>query len=191
MNLSQDSDAALIAAISKGDRLAFRALYDLYQEEMYRLALRKVHEKEVAEEIVQDIFVGLWENRERTMIGQVRHYLLRAVRNRVLDYIRAQIVRQNYARQYAAGGEESGNATDDWMALCDLNEAIQTGISEMPDKTREIFKLNRLDLLPADEIAQILKIPKRTVEYHITVALRVMRNCLKDFLPLWAITYFL
>jgi RNA polymerase sigma-70 factor (ECF subfamily) len=191
MNLSQDSDAALITAIGKGDRLAFRAFYELYQEEMYRLALRKVYDKDIAEEIVQDIFVGLWENRERLVIGQARHYLLRAVRNRVLDHVRAQIVRENYAKQYAAGGEDAGNTTDDWMALCDLNDAIHSGIAEMPEKTREIFKLNRLDQLSADEIAGTLQIPKRTVEYHITVALRIMRGYLRDFLPLWLVTYFL
>ncbi|MCF0074080.1 RNA polymerase sigma-70 factor [Dyadobacter sp. CY261] len=191
MNRSQESDVALVTAIGKGDRLAFRVLYERYQEEMYRLALRKTYEKEVAEEIVQDIFVDLWENRERMAIGQVRHYLLRSIRNRVLDYIRAQIVRQNYAKQYATNGEEAAHLTDDWMALCDLNDAIQTGIAEMPDKTREIFKLNRLDQLSADEIAGTLRIPKRTVEYHITVALRIMRKCLKDFLPLWLVAYFL
>ena len=191
MNLSQDSDAAIISAIRSGDRLAFRALYEQYQEEMYRLALRKVQEKEVAEEIVQDIFVGLWENRERLAIGQVRHYLLRAVRNHVLDHVRAQIVRHNYARQYAASGEETGNTTDEWLALCDLNDAIHNGIAGMPDKTREIFKLNRLEQRSADEIAGTLQIPKRTVEYHITVALRIMRGYLRDFLPFWLFTYFL
>lgn len=185
MSPFQDNDTELVLAIARGDRAAFKTLYDRYQEEMYRLAVRKLHDRDIAEEVVQDIFVGLWENRGRLAIGQVRNYLLRSVRNHVLDHIRAQVVRQNYARQFAGSGEAYGNVTEEWMALHELNEAIQAGIAEMPDKTKEIFRLNRVDFLSADEISGILQLPKRTVEYHITVALRTMRKCLKDFLPLW------
>lgn len=187
MNPFQDNDAELVSAIAAGDRAAFRLLYERYQDEMYRVAMRKLRKREVAEEIVQDIFVNLWENRDRFRIGNARHYLLRSVRNHVLDYIRAQIVRQNHAKQFAGTGEAFHNATEEWVALHELHEAIQAGINGMPDKTREIFRLNRMDLLPADEISELLQVPKRTVEYHITVALRTMRECLKDFLPLWLV----
>ena len=189
MNPFLPSDAQLVSNLANGDRKAFRDLYERYQEEMYRLALRKTHEKEVAEEIVQDVFVNLWENRHQAEIGLIRNYLLRSVRNRVLDYIRAQIVRRNYARQFASRVEEFGNTTADLLALHELSNAIETAMGAMPEKTREIFQLNRREMLSAGEISKLLSLPKRTVEYHITVALRTMRMALKDFLPLWIVLF--
>jgi len=185
MNCFHDTDAALIAAINGNDTKAFRQLYERYQEDMYRLALRKIQSEEIAEEIVQEVFVGLWEKRHRLVISDIRSYLFRSVKNGVLDHIRAQIVRQNYANEYAFEIEPSYNNTDDILALYELTAAIHSGMDSLSEKTREIFRFNRLEALSAEEISKILDLPKRTVEYHITLALRVMRTSLKDYLPFW------
>jgi len=185
MNIFRETDAELIAGINGNDKKAFRRLYERYQEDMYRLALRKVQSEEVAEEIVQDVFVALWEKRDGLVITNIRSYLFRSVKNGVLDYVRAQIVRQNYAREFAFQVEPNYNNTDEFLALYDLTAAIHSGMDSLSEKTREIFKLNRLDSLSADEISKTLDLPKRTVEYHITLALRVMRTSLRDYLPFW------
>jgi len=185
MNVFRETDAELVAGINSNDRKAFRRLYERYQEDMYRLALRKVQSEEVAEEIVQDVFVSLWEKRDGLVVTDIRSYLFRSVKNGVLDYVRAQIVRQNYAREFAFQVEPNYNNTDEFLALYDLTAAIHSGMDSLSEKTREIFKLNRLDSLSADEISKTLDLPKRTVEYHITLALRMMRTSLKDYLPFW------
>lgn len=185
MNLAHVTDGELMAGIAGNDRQAFRKLYDRYQEEMYRVAVRKVHSEEVAEEIVQDVFVDLWEKRHRLAITEVRYYLFRSVKNGVLDHVRAQIVRQNYAREQASMAEPNANHTDDVLALYELMAAIYAGMDNLSEKTREIFRFNRLEALSPDEIASILNLPKRTVEYHITIGLRAMRVSLKDYLPFW------
>ena len=185
MNVFRETDAELIAGINSNDKKAFRRLYERYQEDMYRLALRKVQSEEVAEEIVQDVFVALWEKRDGLIVTDIRSYLFRSVKNGVLDYVRAQIVRQNYAREFAFQVEPNYNNTDEFLALYDLTAAIHSGMDSLSEKTREIFKLNRLDSLSADEISKNLDLPKRTVEYHITLALRMMRTSLKDYLPFW------
>lgn len=185
MNVFRETDAELIAGINSNDKKAFRRLYERYQEDMYRLALRKVQSEEVAEEIVQDVFVALWEKRDGLVVTDIRSYLFRSVKNGVLDYVRAQIVRQNYAREFAFQVEPNYNNTDEFLALYDLTAAIHSGMDSLSEKTREIFKLNRLDSLSADEISKNLDLPKRTVEYHITLALRMMRTSLKDYLPFW------
>lgn len=187
MNVSQLTDAALLDGVRNDDRKAFRELYDRYQDKMYLLAFRKVHSKEIAEEIVQEVFVDLWEKRNRLNIQELRNYLFRSVKNGVLDYVRAQIVRQNYAKEFAPKSEPSSNDADDTLALRELTTAIHAGMDNLPDKTREIFKYNRLESLSPDEIANILNIPKRTVEYHITLGLRTMRNALKHFLLFWTV----
>ena len=185
MNLAHSTDAELMAGIINNDRQSFRKLYDRYQEDMYCVAVRKIHSEDVAEEIVQDVFVELWEKRHRLSITEVRFYLFRSVKNGVLDHIRAQIVRQNYAREHALLAEPNSNHTDDEMAMYELMAAIYAGMNGLSEKTREIFRFNRLEALSPDEIAKILNLPKRTVEYHITIALRAMRISLKDYLPFW------
>ncbi len=178
------SDAELMQKVGLSDKAAFRELYDRYQEDLYRLAVRKVREKAIAEEIVQDIFVGVWEKRMQLQITEIRGYLLRSVRNAVLDHIRAQAVRLNYARHYASGYDSSAqNSTDDLIALHELTTALNQGMETLSEKTREIFRFNRIDALSANEIATRLNMPQRTVEYHITLALRTLRERLKDFLP--------
>jgi RNA polymerase sigma-70 factor (family 1) len=189
MNVSQLTDAALMDGIRNDDRKAFRELYERYQDKMYLLAFRKVHSKEVAEEIVQEVFVDFWEKRHRLAIIEVRNYLFRSIKNGVLDYIRAQIVRQNYAKEVAIQPEPASYDTDEKLALLELTTAIQEGMGNLSDKTREIFRYNRLEALSPDEIANILNIPKRTVEYHITIGLRTMRLALKHFLLFWAILF--
>lgn len=185
MNLAQISDAQLWTGIVDGDRQAFRKLYDRYEDEMYRLALRKLHSQELAEEIVQDVFVELWEKRHTLTIKEVRFYLFRSVKNGILDQIRAQIVRQNYQNAHTPTTEPNANQTDDSLALYELMAAIYAGMDNLSEKTSEIFRFNRLEALSPDEIASILSLPKRTVEYHITIGLRAMRVSLKDYLPLW------
>jgi RNA polymerase sigma-70 factor (family 1) len=189
MNVSQLTDAALMDGVRNDDRKAFRELYDRYQDKMYLLAFRKVHSKEIAEEIVQEVFVDLWEKRHRLNISEIRNYIFRSVKNGVLDYVRAQIVRQNYAKEFALQPEPASNDADDTLALRELTTAIDEGMDNLSDKTREIFKYNRLESLSADEIANILNIPKRTVEYHITVGLRTMRTALKHFILFWTILF--
>lgn len=183
MNLAHSTDKELMAGIVNDDRQAFRKLYDRYQEDMYRLALRKIHSEEIAEEIVQDVFVELWEKRHRLSISEVRYYLFRSVKNGVLDQIRAQIVRQNYVKEHALTAEPTDNHTEDVLAMYELMATIYAGMDSMSEKTREIFRFNRLEAMSPEEIAKILNVPKRTVEYHITLALRAMRISLKDYLP--------
>jgi RNA polymerase sigma-70 factor (family 1) len=187
MNSPRFTDAELMAGIVNSDRNAFRELYDRYQEEMYRVALRKTHSEEVAEEIVQDVFVGLWEKRSKLVIEEVRYYLFRSVKNAVLDHVRAQLVRQNYAHEYVALHDPAANQTEDVLALYELMSAIYKGMDNLSEKTREIFRFNRLESLSIEEISQLLNMPRRTVEYHITVALRAMRISLRDYLPIWVV----
>ncbi|GAB3279556.1 RNA polymerase sigma-70 factor [Larkinella harenae] len=187
----QRTDADLVSGIQRDDKKAFRHIYDRYQEGLYRMAFRKIHSEEIAEEIVQEVFVNLWEKRHKLAIEDLRSYLFRAVRNGVLDYFRAQLVRQNFIHEASRLGEPFTNFTDDILTFNDLKQAIERGIDNLPEKTRTIFILNRLENRSAEEIASLLILPKRTVEYHITAALRSMRVALKDFLPFWLILYWL
>jgi RNA polymerase sigma-70 factor (ECF subfamily) len=175
------SDTLLIELFQAGDESAFQEIYRRYWYKLYMVARRKVNAEEDAEEIVQDIFVDLWERRTRLHINELNKFLFSAVKYKVLNYIKSQMVRQAYQSDALNAKIDADFNTEEELALGDLSQAILTGIKKMPSKTQEIFKLNRLEGLSVKEISELLQIPERTVEYHISQSLRTMRSYLKDF----------
>jgi RNA polymerase sigma-70 factor (family 1) len=182
MEATNVTDAVLLERLGTGDQNAFQEIYQRYWYKLFQVAKRKVLFEEDAEEIVQDIFVDLWERREHLLINDLGKFLFKAVKYQILDYIKAQLVRQSYQNSNQLFNQDTDTQTEEQLALKDLNEAILTGIDQLPSKTQEIFRLNRLEGRSAKEIADILQIPERTIEYHITQALRTMRSYLKDFI---------
>lgn len=177
------TDAVLIQLLETGDENAFQEIYKRYWYKLYAVARRKVEAQEDAEEIVQDIFVDLWERRIRLNINELDRYLFSAVKYKVLNYIKSRIVRQTYRDTVSLKIDGDSN-TEEELALQDLSQAITNGIENLPPKTQEIFRLNRLEGLSVREISDLLHIPERTVEYHVTQSLRSMRVYLKDFVVL-------
>ena len=177
------TDAVLIQLLETGDENAFQEIYKRYWYKLYAVARRKVEAQEDAEEIVQDIFVDLWERRIRLNINELDRYLFSAVKYKVLNYIKSRIVRQTYRDTVSLKIDADSN-TEEELALQDLSQAITNGIENLPPKTQEIFRLNRLEGLSVREISDLLHIPERTVEYHVTQSLRSMRVYLKDFVVL-------
>jgi RNA polymerase sigma-70 factor (ECF subfamily) len=182
MEVANVTDAVLLERLGTGDQNAFQEIYQRYWYKLFQVAKRKVLFEEDAEEIVQDIFVDLWERREHLLINDLGKFLFKAVKYQILDYIKAQLVRQSYQNSNQLFNQDTDTQTEEQLALKDLNEAILTGIDQLPSKTQEIFRLNRLEGKSAKEIANLLQIPERTIEYHITQALRTMRSYLKDFI---------
>ncbi|GAB4000832.1 RNA polymerase sigma-70 factor [Spirosoma daeguense] len=182
MEATNVSDAILLERLGTGDQQAFQEIYQRYWFKLYEVARRKVLTEEDAEEIVQDIFVDLWERRELLLIQDISKFLYKAVKYQLLDYLKAKFVRQAYQDSKQRFNLDTDTHTEEQLALKDLSEAILTGIDQLPAKTQEIFRLNRLEGRSAKEIADLLQIPERTIEYHITQALRTMRSYLKDFI---------
>lgn len=182
MEAANVTDAVLLERLGTGDQNAFQEIYQRYWYKLFQVARRKVLFDEDAEEIVQDIFVDLWERREQLLINDLSKFLFKAVKYQLLDYLKAQIVRRSYQNSKQLFNQDTDTQTEEQLALKDLNEAILTGIDQLPSKTQEIFRLNRLEGKSTKEIAGLLQIPERTIEYHITQALRTMRSYLKDFI---------
>lgn len=168
--------------LKAGDQHAFREIYRRYWYTLYQVAKRKVRAEEDAEEIIQDIFVDLWERRNHIVIDELSSYLYKAVKYQTLKYIRAALVRQSHQDAVLKNDVKTDSQTEEELALNDLHAAISTGLENLPSKSREIFRLNRLEGRSVTEISNLLQIPERTVEYHITKSLRVMRMYLKDFI---------
>ncbi|OWP62058.1 RNA polymerase sigma-70 factor [Hymenobacter amundsenii] len=175
-------DAVLLERLRADDALAFAELYDRYWQELYAAAYRKLGSREGAEEVVQDIFVVLWQKRHGPVIEHLPAYLQTAVRYRVLDVFRARQPEENYlthARHHAAHQDYN---TEEAVAADDLALALLRSLRQLPEHTREVFRLSRLEHQTVPEIAAQLNVSRKTVEYHLTRALKALRLSLRDFL---------
>ncbi|GAA4442281.1 sigma-70 family RNA polymerase sigma factor [Ravibacter arvi] len=184
------NDAELVLLLETGDERAFREIYDRYWHKLYRMAVGKVGSQENAKELIQDIFLDLWFRRNEVHIDELDRYLSSAVKYRVLNFIKKEIVKKKYELSVFAKSPETNRSTEDTLAFRELQQAIMTGIEQLPPKVQHIFRLNRIEHRSAFEISELLKMPERTVEYNITQALRLMREYLKDYVVYLLFFYF-
>jgi RNA polymerase sigma-70 factor (ECF subfamily) len=142
-------------------------------------AIRIVKNQETAEDIVQDCFIKLWEKKEELNIsGNINAYLAKMVRNRSLDFIKKRKIQTSELNESYQGTIEN----NDLLELDDLQSSIDHVIDNLPEKCRQTFVLSRFEELSYQEIAEQLDISKKTVEAHISKALKSLRKNLKQFL---------
>ncbi|MCB2409739.1 sigma-70 family RNA polymerase sigma factor [Hymenobacter lucidus] len=178
-------DAALAEALLRDDELAFAEIYERYWLPLLRLAHRKVGTREGAEEIVQELFLALWNRRREQPILNLSGYLHAAVRYQVLDWLKSRMTHAaylSYTRRHPAATADHG--TEQALAAADLSMALASSLSVLPLHTREVFRRSRFEHQSVREIAGYLNLSQKTVEYHLTRALKVLRVRLKDFLVL-------
>jgi len=176
------TDAALLGAVAQNDWRAFAELYERHWYRVFALAYRKLKSREIAEELVQELFATLWHKRGQQAIAQVAEYLLVAINHRVLTYIRAHRVRAHYADYCRNLVNEATHETEDDLAVADLSAAFLRGVELLPEKSREVFRLSRLEHQSVEEIAARLDVTPKAVEYHLTKSLKRMRMYLREFL---------
>jgi RNA polymerase sigma factor (sigma-70 family) len=123
----------------------------------------------------------LWERRETNQIEDLKKYLFGAIKYKILNHIKALLIRQKYENFKNATLADFDCQPEELLAYEDLNKALEKGIAHLPDKTRQIFRLNRLENQSVRQISASLCIPERTVEYHIMQSLRRLRSHLKEY----------
>lgn len=156
----------------KIDESNFETIYRENWRNLYEFIWLKTRDRDVAEEILQETFVNLWEKRDHLRITNIRNYLFISVKNRIIDYFKQKL--------FADLSEVSDNPSPDYPHfLGDLEEAIKNAINGLPPKTCEIFKLSRIEGKTVREISVLLKIPERTIEYHIAQATKNLKILFK------------
>ena len=173
------TDDLLLQSLKASDGKAFRTLYERYWKRLFAMACYKLKSREAAEEIVQNIFVSLWEKRETLQIEKLEQYLFTAVKYKVINYIDALMVRQ--VNQKNLPDTTVDESTESTILINDLHHAIQEALSKLPPKTREVFTLSRFEKYSVKEIAHHMNLTEKAVEYHITQSLKSMRISLKDY----------
>ncbi len=177
------SDLHLFESIQQSNKAAFDTFFMKYYSMLCGYANQFVAIGD-AEEIVQDVMVWLWENRENIVVeSSLINYLFRAVRNKCINFINKNKVREQ-VHNIIANNQEALFDDPDFYIVEELSQKIEEALARLPEKYREAFVLNRIDGKTYNEIAGILNVSSKTVDYRIQQALKILRVELKDYLPL-------
>lgn len=184
-------DKNLLTRIKKNDGKAFEELFRRYFAALHNYAIFYTSSSQLAEDIIHDVFCKIWETRKTLAIHtSIKSYLYRSVHNNCIQYLRhLKIIRQHDKKQEARLEEallmnrlffETGLSK---LMEKEIEGLVDEAIDKLPDKTREIYVMSRNQHKRNSEIAKKLNITEKTVEYHISRALLLLRDELKDYLP--------
>lgn len=179
--LDTQQENFLLSALKQDNKEAFSLLFQKYYTDLVLFCGNFVRDKSSCEDIVQSIFLKLWNDRKSIRIEtSLKSYLLRAVRNSCFDEFRhLEIV-----RQYESDPDHSVldcYDTDNYILYSDLSAHLQQALDQLPAAYREAFEMNRFEGLKYREIAVRLNVSERTVEVRVSKALEMLRKLLKDF----------
>lgn len=174
----------LLRLTGENDPVAFRGLYERYKQKVYIMVKRRVPEVEEAKDITQEIFINLWNNRhELALLRNFDTWLYAIVRNKVISAYRKSNVRLRGERFLMDGIEKIDWDPEDLIIAKELNQKIDTILSELPETTRNCYRLSKKENKKNSEIAGMLNISEKTVRNNISAALKRLRINLEEHSP--------
>ena len=189
--MNELSSDEILILMQQENEAAFEELYNRYWGKLYAAAYKRTKSAEWSEGVVQDFFTSLWVNRKKLKVtGSFEAYAFTAVRYHVLHYIQKEIVRKKYKDSLRATSTDHHNSTEEIVLLNDLKSNLLKAVTRLPEKCRSVFELSRKNNKTNKEIAEELGISEKTVENHLTKALRYLRGSLKALLLLIFILFF-
>lgn len=176
-------DKELVALINKGEHRAFEELFHRHKEKLYRHAYRMVADTELCNDIIQEVFLAIWAKHGKWIIQTTPlAYLYQAVRNKVLDHISHEKVVARYMNELVDFNEHGQCFTEESILEKELLQLIEEKKAQLPQRTRQIFELNKEQHLSYKEIAQKLAISEKTAKKQVHNALRYLRTKLSTLL---------
>jgi len=171
----------LVARIKNGDVNAVEQIFRQYYEPLVNYAARYVNDTQIAENVVHDIFVRMWNNRQEIDFGvYIKTYLFNSVRNQSINYLKKTNRENTYKSEYITI-EYDHNTPESQLLEKETQQLIMNAVNDLPPKCREIFCMNRFDDLTYNEISSILDISIKTVETQMSRALKFLRKRLASF----------
>jgi RNA polymerase sigma-70 factor (ECF subfamily) len=181
--LATYTDESLVALMKEGNQAAFTALYERYWKKMVVQAYMKVQRGEDAKEIVQDVFLDLWNRRSKLELEHSFHtYVAAAVKYRILRWLAKEKNEQFKRSKLSVADNDS--TTQEWLDFQHLRQELEKAVQQLPDKCQLVFRLSREAGLSDKEIAQELQISPKTVETHLSRALKSLRTSFRHFFSL-------
>jgi RNA polymerase sigma-70 factor (ECF subfamily) len=172
------SNSELILLIQKNDRVAFYHIYERYSKRLYGFVLRYIKQNEDAEEIVQEVFVKIWESRNKIdAYSSFESFLFTIAYNTTISLLRKRTNERKYL-EHVKSLQQPENSPDliDEIHFNELNDRVQSLLNELTPRQKEIFQLSREEGLTHDEIAKKLNISVNTVKKHMTNTLTFLKS---------------
>ncbi len=175
-------DTYLLTGLKQDNEEVFSLLFNLYYKDLVVFCGCFIKEQETCEDIVQSIFIKLWNDRHKiTIVTSIKSYLLKAVKNACYDEYKHQEVVRRHESQFVLLEDYH---TENYILYSDLYTHLNKALDKIPEPYRETFVLNRFHDLKYKDIANKLNVSERTVEVRISKTLELLRKHLKDFLVL-------
>lgn len=185
LSIVQVTEQDIVEAIRSGDERVYETVFRQYYPLLCRYAYSVLHDYDEAEEVVQAMFLNVWERRNGLNIStSLKSYLYQAVHNRCLNQIKHRQVRAVYQQQVELEPMPTALSPVQAVVADELSGRLHHAIAKLPEQCRRVFELSRFEELKYQEIADQLGISIKTVENQIGKALRILRTELADYLPL-------
>ncbi|AYB32540.1 sigma-70 family RNA polymerase sigma factor [Chryseolinea soli] len=189
MNLTDLSDEKLFLKIREGNAAAFDMLFNRYWEKLYRIAYARLKDTDDAQDVVQEVLVRFWNNREKTEIKtSLEMYLMGAVRLQVIDHFRSRKVRERQLQEALDRINLLESSIHDVADYLELEQTLEAIVNEMPAMLKSIY-LMRSENMSVKEIASKLGLADQTVKNYISEVLRRLRIALQEKYPEKHLTY--
>ena len=181
MSQCHANDKVLLHRFLQGDEAAFIEIYDRYWYRLFLSAYRRIRDKAEAEELIQNLFLKLWEKRRSLQIDHLENYLFSSIRHRTIDFLDKQMVAGRYREYQKIYADHESRNTEEMVRYRDLEEALEKGLQALSGKSEKVFRLYRLDHWPIEKIASHLHLSEKTVHYHLTKSRKFIRHYLLEF----------
>ncbi|MFN8355416.1 MAG: sigma-70 family RNA polymerase sigma factor [Spirosomataceae bacterium] len=180
-SLKHLDDERLVGFLQEGKISAFEEIYRRYWYKLFSIAYHQTGVREEAEELVQEVFLAVWNRREEVVIRQLDLYLTIAIKNQVYDYFKSQISYRKYQEYLIFQEIHQNYSIDEIVNFTELSAAVESVLSRLPEKSAEVFKRSRFENQSVREIAHSLNLSEKAVEYHLTKSVKFLKEQLKAY----------
>lgn len=175
------NDGDLARRIKYGEKSAYQKLFERYAPKIFHFSLSYLKNNADAEELVQDVFLKIWEKREILDGTQnIKAYIFKIAVNTIYDFIRRKNIEKSFNDFARVNFNKSSNTTWDTVIFEEMQATLDELISQMPEQRRRVFYLSKRKGLTNNEIAQKLNLSKRTVENQLYRAINFLKEHLKN-----------
>ncbi|HEY0055584.1 MAG TPA: RNA polymerase sigma-70 factor [Pedobacter sp.] len=176
------SDEILIEEVAVGNERAFKQLFDQYWRRIHGIALKLSKSPDIAEEMVQDIFLKIWLKRASLLdINSFEAYLVTVARNHILNELRKKVKEEPFTQHLLSYLKDSSSNPEQNIIKKETEQLVDAAVDTLPSQQKAVFKLSREGLLTHKEISEKLQISANTVKVHMNKALKGIRLYLSRY----------
>jgi RNA polymerase sigma-70 factor (ECF subfamily) len=168
------TDEALIQLLQSDDEGALKEIFNRFNARLYQLAVGVLRDEDLAKDIVQEVFIDLWNRRHTSNIQTLQNYLVKAIKFQALKQLRNGKLREHHLK--LVGNILFVNQTEESIRFEELDHSLKVALAQLPPRCKKVFELSRYENLSHKEIAGKLGITAKTVEVQIHKALILLRK---------------